>query len=104
MRPERFCTNEWRDSATEVLLMSIIHDIQTGQSVEIQDPPATQENIDAAQADFVRMMRSVKLSETDWWAMSDRTMTPEQAAYRQALRDITDQVGFPHDVVWPDMP
>ena len=32
--------------------------------------------------------RNTKLAETDWWAVSDRTMTAEQTAYRQALRDL----------------
>jgi len=44
------------------------------------------------------------LLETDVWALSDRTMTAEQTAYRQALRDITDQDGFPANVTWPTKP
>lgn len=55
-------------------------------------------------ADEARSLRNNLLSETDWWATSDRTMTAEQAAYRQALRDITDQAGFPHEVIWPTKP
>ena len=51
-----------------------------------------------------RKKRNDLLTETDWWAVSDRTMTAEQTAYRQALRDITDQVGFPHDINWPTKP
>ena len=51
-----------------------------------------------------REARDVLLSKTDWWATSDRTMTAEQTAYRQALRDITDQVGFPTDITWPTKP
>jgi hypothetical protein len=54
--------------------------------------------------DFERSKRDVLLSETDWWATSDRTMTAEQTAYRQALRDITDQAGFPTDITWPTKP
>ena len=38
----------------------------------------------------LREERDRRLAETDWWAVADRTMTPEQRAYRQALRDITD--------------
>ena len=38
----------------------------------------------------LREERDRRLSETDWWAVADRTMTPEQRAYRQALRDITN--------------
>lgn len=48
--------------------------------------------------------RDSLLAATDWWALSDRTMTAEQTAYRQALRDITDQAGFPNDITWPTKP
>ena len=48
--------------------------------------------------------RSGLLTLTDWWALSDRTMTAEQTAYRQALRDITDQAGFPTNITWPTKP
>lgn len=52
----------------------------------------------------VRELRDVLIAETDWWATSDRTMTAEQTAYRQALRDITSQAGFPTDITWPTKP
>ena len=54
--------------------------------------------------DAVRNQRAHLLSDTDWMALSDNTMTPEWATYRQALRDITGQTGFPYDVVWPTKP
>ena len=41
---------------------------------------------------LLREERDKKLTETDWWAMSDRTMTTEQKNYRQALRDIPANV------------
>lgn len=44
------------------------------------------------------------LEETDYWAVGDRTMTQEQRDYRQALRDITEQEGFPDNVIWPIKP
>lgn len=59
---------------------------------------------DAAKAAEVRSQRDRLLAETDWMALSDVTMSPEMADYRQALRDITDQVGFPHTVEWPVKP
>lgn len=37
---------------------------------------------------LLRFQRNILLQETDWWAVGDRTMTPEQTAYRQALRDL----------------
>ena len=59
---------------------------------------------DAEAAKSVRAERDRKLAETDWTALSDVTMSPEMAAYRQALRDITAQSGFPHSVDWPVKP
>jgi hypothetical protein len=56
------------------------------------------------EAGLVRQARNEFLAETDVWALSDRTMTAEQTAYRQALRDITDQAGFPTDITWPTKP
>ncbi len=44
------------------------------------------------------------LLQTDVWALADRTMTAEQTAYRQALRDITSQAGFPTNITWPTKP
>lgn len=52
----------------------------------------------------VRKYRDTFLLETDWWAVSDRTMTDAQTAYRQALRDIPAQSGFPDNVTWPIKP
>jgi len=37
----------------------------------------------------LREKRNSLLSETDWWASSDLTMTDAQKKYRQDLRDIT---------------
>ena len=39
---------------------------------------------------LLRVERDRLLAETDWWAVSDRTMTSEQSSYRQALRDLPD--------------
>ena len=52
----------------------------------------------------LRAERNQRLANTDWWASSDLTMTAEQTAYRQALRDITDTYTSLDDVVWPEVP
>ena len=52
----------------------------------------------------LRAERDRRLAETDWWAVADRTMTAEQTAYRQALRDITVSYTSLDDVVWPTKP
>jgi len=52
----------------------------------------------------IRNQRDSLLQQTDWMALSGNTMTPEWASYRQALRDITIQEGFPFSVDWPAKP
>ena len=68
----------------------------------------TQEEFDAALAEVqleeLRVERNRRIAETDWWASSDLTMSPEQIAYRQALRDITETYASLEDVVWPQKP
>ena len=53
---------------------------------------------------LLRAERNQRLANTDWWASSDLTMTDEQKAYRQALRDITETYTSLDDVVWPVAP
>ncbi len=53
---------------------------------------------------LLREERNIRLGETDWWAMSDRTMTEAQTKYRQDLRDITDSATSLDDVTWPTKP
>jgi hypothetical protein len=53
---------------------------------------------------LLREERDRRIAQTDWWASSDLTMTEEQTAYRQALRDITETYSSLDDVVWPTKP
>lgn len=50
---------------------------------------------------LVRLERDKKLAETDWWVLPDRTATPEQLAYRQALRNFTETVVRPDEQLMP---
>lgn len=52
----------------------------------------------------VRNTRNNLLAETDWLGASDVTMSTEWTNYRQALRDIPDQDGFPFSVTYPTKP
>jgi hypothetical protein len=54
----------------------------------------------------VRAKRTYLLAESDWTQLPDVPLATKQAwaAYRQALRDITEQPGFPLEVVWPEPP
>ena len=67
---------------------------------------AYQTQLDNQAAERNRLERDSLLSETDWWAVSDRTMTSEQSSYRTALRDITTHSNWPHlgEDDWPTKP
>jgi len=54
----------------------------------------------------VRTERNAKLAATDWTQGADtpQVIKDKYAPYRQALRDIPTQTGFPNDVVWPEQP
>ena len=52
----------------------------------------------------VRLERDSFLQETDWTALSDVTMSSDMTTYRQALRDVPAQEGFPFNVTWPTKP
>lgn len=59
---------------------------------------------DRCKAEQYRYVRDDLLAETDWWAVADRTMTDAEISYRQALRDISAQEGFPTTITWPTKP
>ena len=71
-----------------------------GNVVEYDEAAVTTE----ANMMALRTERNRRLANTDWWASSDLTMTAEQTAYRQALRDITETYTSLDDVVWPEEP
>jgi hypothetical protein len=52
----------------------------------------------------LRAERDRRIAETDFYALSDVTMSAEMEAYRQALRDITESATSLDDVVWPTKP
>ena len=58
----------------------------------------------AGAAAAIREQRDTLLAATDWTALSDITMTAEMTTYRQALRDVPAQVGFPSAIDWPTSP
>lgn len=56
----------------------------------------------------VSIKRQKLLNASDWTQLPNGPLTVERqaewAAYRQQLRDITDQTGYPTDVIWPTSP
>jgi hypothetical protein len=94
------------DKATQKLIpvAPYIEDNQVF-TVEVADKTAeelTQDSLNIANE--VRAKRNQLLIETDWTQVADAPVDKQAyAAYRQALRDITTQEGFPLDINWPSL-
>lgn len=63
---------------------------------------------DAEQGNVVRVERNKKLADCDWTQLADSPLTPEAksawAFYRENLRMVPEQAGFPWNVNWPPAP
>ena len=66
-------------------------------------PPVTP-HTDGELAADARTERDNLLATTDWTASTDVTMSAAMTGYRQALRDVPAQAGFPGDITWPVKP
>ena len=71
-------------------------------------PLEVDEDTKANQAKYTRARRDNLLSQTDWVVTKALELGEEVPTvwkdYRQALRDITNQPGFPHNINWPTKP
>jgi hypothetical protein len=72
---------------------------------QIKETPApTQEEL----AERARRQRDALLAKTDYLLASDYPISEERLeeikVYRQALRDVPAQEGFPETIVWPETP
>ena len=94
----------------------IVCDVGTGEIVQIPYTAEEQAEYDTKKAAWdagakdrkaaeVRVERNTKLAATDWTQITDATADKTAwAVYRQALRDVTMQAGFPWTITWPDAP
>ena len=73
-------------------------------------PEPTPEEIRERKAQEIRNQRDLLLSKTDYYFLVDnpKQLTEEQLAevqtYRNELRELPEQEGFPENVTWPDIP
>jgi len=60
---------------------------------------------DEERAANVRQRRDAKLTDSDWTQTADAPVDKTAwATYRQSLRDVPSQSGFPNEVTWPTEP
>jgi len=76
----------------------------TDEATKEEQEAEYQATLDAAAAESVRYDRNEQLAKTDWMGMSDVAMSTGWATYRQALRDVPNQDGFPYEIEWPEEP
>ena len=55
-------------------------------------------------AEVNRKTRDNLIAATDFYALTDVTMDAAMTTYRQALRDVPSQAGFPNSITWPTKP
>ena len=73
---------------------------------DIEEQAWTDGEFDRAIADL-RQKRNMLLAETDFYALSDVTMSEDMTTYRQALRDLPagkDTVDKVNNATWPTKP
>ena len=76
-----------------------------GETTAAEQETAYKAMKDAEQAKSVRTLRTEKLKDCDWTQIADSTADKTVwATYRQALRDVPTQAGFPWTIVWPTQP
>lgn len=97
------------------LVRELVTDATTGETTErMVDMPGVlsveeAQALEVAQlADAVRAERDRRLTDCDWSMLMDAPVTDAQRtawkAYRQALRDVPTQPGFPDAINWPVAP
>ena len=91
------------------ICQAVKHDYISGNFTEINECPDWKIQLEKEILSLdVRLERNKILSNTDHLIQSDYPISDEKKqeikAYRQALRDIPQQDGFPENIVWPDKP
>jgi len=92
--------------------MKTIVNLQTGEvttipltAEEIQEREAYERDVlPGLQMEQLRQRRDKLLTETDYLALADSTLTDEMRSYRQALRDLPANTVDPANPVWPVKP
>ena len=79
----------------------ITRQVDASELVVEPNPGPSEEQLAAA----ARSQRDALLSQSDWTQVPDAPVDHQAwAEYRQALRDVPEQEGFPTDINWPTKP
>lgn len=96
-----------KEFAAENDLIEVVDGVQIGWNFDGQIFSEPKKDSDAA-ALVVREERNKRLAATDWRVIKHLELNENipgvWEVYRQALRDVPDQPGFPWEVTWPNEP
>jgi len=101
---EEDANGNWVHAWVERDMFSEYTDADGVTHTKVEQETAYQDGLDAAAAKSVRADRDSRLAVTDFHGLTDTVMSDEMGAYRQALRDVPQQEGFPHEIDWPVAP
>lgn len=92
-------------TATSWRAIASADDLQAGEMASVTIPPSV---LGAVAASDARAQRDSLIAACDWTQIPDSPLTAAQrsawAAYRQALRNVPAQPGFPATITWPTRP
>tara|TARA_R110000822_G_scaffold3404_2_gene15049 strand:- start:25 stop:459 length:435 start_codon:yes stop_codon:yes gene_type:complete len=91
---------------------SLSYEVRDGSFEQVDGewslPYVVQQQEDVYAERNIRSRRDSLLQETDWIVIKSyergANIPAEWELYRQALRDVTEQTGFPYEVTWPIKP
>ena len=101
---EQDAKGNWVQAWVERDMFSDYTDSEGVTHTKAEQETAYQAKLDATAAKLVRADRDSRLALTDFHALSDTVMSEAMTTYRQALRDVPAQGGFPHTITWPTEP
>ena len=118
-KPDAIATNDFGWALSLINSEAVVEIVQTGTygtpslvlTCEWDDDKGafpTEEEMQQAVVkgtwDRVRKERNELLAATDFYALSDVTMSADMATYREALRDLPASTAKCEDIVWPTKP
>jgi hypothetical protein len=92
---------------THHIINGVRVDLTPEEILELQNEAiANQSIVTNRKAEALRAERNIKLAATDWTQAADvpQAIKDSYVSYRQALRDLPTQSGFPLTITWPDSP
>jgi len=101
---EQDANGNWVQAWAEKNMFSKYTDGEGVVHTKAEQETAYQADLDAGTAHSVRTDRDSRLAVTDFHGLTDTDMSAEMTTYRQALRDVPQQEGFPNEIDWPDEP